>query len=47
LENHEDFKNWQFISKNNIQPDEIDETRPYVRFASFQDVLQNTKRQFG
>lgn len=39
---HVDFDGWQFISKNEIEEGEIDTSKPYVRFASFQDVLQKT-----
>jgi hypothetical protein len=43
LKSHVDFQDWQFISKNEIEQNEIDNTKPYVRFASFQDVLQKTE----
>lgn len=39
---HVDFDGWQFISKNEIEEGDIDTSKPYVRFASFQDVLQET-----
>lgn len=39
---HIDFKGWQFVS-NNILTEHIDNNRPLVRFASFQDVLQKTE----
>ncbi|MBD0850516.1 DEAD/DEAH box helicase family protein [Maribacter arenosus] len=35
---HVDFEGWQFISKNTIE-DEVDETKPFVCFGSFQDFL--------
>ena len=43
LKCHVDFKGWQFISKNEIETGDIDPNKPYVRFASFQDVLQKTE----
>lgn len=43
LLSHVDFEGWQFISKDEIDTGyHIDKTKPYVRFASFQDVLQKT-----
>lgn len=42
LLSHVDFKDWQFISKNEVEAGELDLSKPYVRFASFQDVLQKT-----
>jgi hypothetical protein len=42
LKNHEDFRDWQFIGgRQGFEG--IDETRPFVWFASFQDMLQKTK----
>ena len=38
LQGHADFKAWQFIGKGDSF-DSIDESKPYVWFASFQDVL--------
>jgi hypothetical protein len=43
LLSHVDFEGWQFISKNEVEEDDIDTSKPYVRFASFQDVLQKTE----
>lgn len=40
LKSHEDFKGWQFISRTGTQFNDIDEKKPFVWFASFQDVLQ-------
>ena len=42
LKSHVDFKDWQFVSRTGLSYDEIDHTKPYVWFASFQDVLQKT-----
>ena len=42
LENHKDFKEWQFITKENMSFEEID--KPIVCFGSFQDYLgKNTE----
>ena len=38
MRSHTDFVDWQFIGKGDSFND-IDESRPYVWFASFQDVL--------
>lgn len=43
LKSHIDFKNWQFISRTGKQYSEIDHKKPFVWFASFQDVLQKTE----
>lgn len=37
LKTHVDFKGWYFVSSGDMP--EIDETRPFVWFASFQDML--------
>lgn len=42
LKSHIDFEGWQFINRKNTFED-IDESRPFVWFASFQDVLQPDK----
>ena len=42
LKSHVDFKDWQFVSRTGLQYSEIDHTKPFVWFASFQDVLQKT-----
>jgi hypothetical protein len=39
LQAHLDFKNWQFVSKNGLNADAIDKTKPMVCFGSFQDFL--------
>ena len=39
LQSHLDFEGWQFVSKNGLNPDEIDKTKPIVCFGSFQDYL--------
>lgn len=38
LRSHADFTDWQFIGKGESF-DDIDESKPYIWFASFQDVL--------
>ena len=39
LKSHIDFEGWQFISRNRMNFDEIDKSKPYVCFGSFQDYL--------
>ena len=40
LLSHVDFEGWQFVSKHNgISPEEIDKSKPFVCFGSFQDYL--------
>lgn len=39
LENHLDFSDWQFISRNGLQLDEANQKKPIVCFGSFQDFL--------
>ncbi|MGB1360804.1 MAG: DEAD/DEAH box helicase family protein [Alphaproteobacteria bacterium] len=36
---HKDFEDWQFISKDGNAIDSIDKKKPFVLFASLQDVL--------
>jgi len=37
---HKDFEGWQFYSKNNdLDFDDLDKTKPFVVFGSFQDFL--------
>jgi hypothetical protein len=43
LEFHIDFKGWQFISRNTQSIDDINQKKPFVCFASFQDFLGKTK----
>lgn len=43
LKSHVDFKDWQFISRTGTQYSDIDSSKPFVWFASFQDVLQKTE----
>lgn len=43
LKSHVDFKDWQFISRTGTQYKEINRHKPFVWFASFQDVLQKTE----
>lgn len=39
LMTHVDFEDWQFISRNGVTFKQIDESRPFVCFGSFQDYL--------
>lgn len=39
LQNHIDFKGWQFISRNGLHFEDADKTKPFVCFGSFQDYL--------
>lgn len=39
LENHLDFQEWQFISRNGLQFEESNKSKPMVCFGSFQDYL--------
>ena len=39
LNSHLDFVNWQFISNNSLDFEEIDSKKPFVCFGSFQDFL--------
>ena len=39
LLSHVDFIGWQFISRNEKNLDSLDKTKPFVYFASFQDIL--------
>ena len=40
LESHVDFDGWQYLSrKSNLDPSQIDSTKPVVYFGSFQDLL--------
>ncbi|MBE7702967.1 MAG: restriction endonuclease [Cyanobacteria bacterium SIG28] len=43
LKSHVDFQDWQFVSRTGLQYNEIDHSKPFVWFASFQDVLQKTE----
>ena len=39
LQNHIDFKGWQFISRNGLHFEDAHKTKPFVCFGSFQDYL--------
>lgn len=39
LLSHVDFMNWQFISRREGNLSQLDKTKPFVYFASFQDIL--------
>lgn len=47
LNEHVDFKGWQFISNNGLQFDDADESKPFVCFGSFQDYLGKNKSTGG
>jgi hypothetical protein len=42
LMDHVDFEGWQFIDKNTDFKNDVDEDKPFVWFASFQDILGKT-----
>lgn len=42
LKSHKDFEGWQFLGRGETF-DSIDERKPYVWFASFQDVLRRAQ----
>jgi len=39
LKTHVDFRGWQFISKNGLNFEDLDNKNPFVCFGSFQDYL--------
>lgn len=39
LENHIDFRDWQFIARNSLHMEDADPSKPIVCFGSFQDFL--------
>lgn len=39
LETHVDFEGWQFISRDGLSFDDVDHSKPFVCFGSFQDYL--------
>lgn len=43
LAQHTDFKGWQFVARGGLQYEDIDKSRPFVCFASFQDFLGKNK----
>ena len=43
LLSHIDFKDWQFISNNNLSINDIDQSKCFACFASFQDFLGRNK----
>lgn len=43
LMQHVDFQGWQFIARDGKSIEDIDESRPYVCFGSFQDFLGKNK----
>lgn len=49
LKGHIDFQNWQFVSnkEEDLSPEELDRSRPFVYFGSFQDHLGHDKKSGG
>jgi hypothetical protein len=47
LKTHIDFKGWQFISSNGLTVDDINTSKPFVCFGSFQDYLGKNKSTGG
>ena len=47
LETHKDFEGWQFVSRDGLQYEDCDPTRPIVCFGSFQDFLGYDKETGG
>ncbi|MFK8376800.1 GIY-YIG nuclease family protein [Capnocytophaga canimorsus] len=49
LQNHIDFKDWQFVSnkEEDLSPKDIDNSKPFVYFGSFQDHLGLDKKSGG
>ncbi|WP_018676706.1 GIY-YIG nuclease family protein [Riemerella columbina] len=49
LQSHIDFEGWQFVSQDeqDLNSDAIDPTKPFVYFASFQDVLGKDQKTGG
>jgi hypothetical protein len=39
LKTHKDLEGWQFISRGGLEFENVDETKPFVCFGSFQDYL--------
>ena len=44
---HKDFDGWQFISNNGLNYNDIDNSKPFVCFGSFQDHLGKNKSTGG
>lgn len=44
---HVDFDDWQFLSREGLQHDELDTDKPFVLFGSFQDFLGKNKTTGG
>lgn len=47
LKTHIDFKGWQFLSRDGLHREDIDESKPIVLFGSFQDFLGKNKSTGG
>ena len=39
IKTHKDFKGWQFISRDGLEFENVDDNKPFVCFGSFQDYL--------
>ncbi len=47
LKQHVDFVGWQFISPGGLTPEEVNKSKPYVCFGSFQDYLGKNRSTGG
>ena len=47
LKTHIDFEGWQFISRDGLSGDDVDESKSFVCFGSFQDYLGKNKTTGG
>jgi hypothetical protein len=47
LQAHKDFTGWQFIAKDGLSYTDIDKSKPFICFGSFQDFLGKNKSTGG
>jgi len=47
LKTHVDFEGWQFIAKDGLRYEDVDKSKPFVCFGSFQDFLGKNKSTGG
>jgi hypothetical protein len=47
LKTHTNFEGWQFVSRDGLSGDDVDESKPFVCFGSFQDYLGKNKTTGG
>jgi hypothetical protein len=47
LKTHIDFEEWQFVSRDGLSGDDVNESKPFVCFGSFQDYLGKNKSTGG